>query len=164
MKNLWRVRSCAGICLALLALHCNPPAPDTRAADEQAIRSINPNWFKSYNAGDVDGVVALYADEAVVSAPGAPPARGHAAIREFFTKDIAGSAAAGVTLNSSSATDVAVSGDLSWEWGTFTVTDKSGATIDRGKYVTVCGRKDGKWLIIRDIWNSDGPMQKAALQ
>jgi len=52
-----------------------------------------------------------------------------------------------------------VSGDLGWEWGTFTVTNKSGATVDKGKYVTVCAKKDGKWLIIRDIWNSDGPMK-----
>jgi uncharacterized protein (TIGR02246 family) len=161
MKHVWSRTTVAGCFLALLALHCNKPAADTRAADEAAIRSINPQWFKAYNAGDVNGVVALYAEDAVVNAPGAPPARGHEEIRAFLTKDIAGSSAAGITLNSGSTTDVGVSGDLGWEWGTFTVTDKSGATLDRGKYVSVYGRKDGKWYIIRDIWNSDGPMQKA---
>ena len=92
--------------------------------------------------------------------PGEAAARGQAAVREFFTKDIAGATAGGVVLNGSTTTDVGVSGDLSWEWGTFTVTDKSGATVDRGKYVTLFERKNGKWLIIRDIWNSDGPMPK----
>jgi ketosteroid isomerase-like protein len=29
--------------------------------------------------------------------------------------------------------------------------------VDAGKYVTVFQRKDGKWRIIRDIWNSDNP-------
>jgi hypothetical protein len=47
--------------------------------------------------------------------------------------------------------------DLAWEWNTFAVTDNSGKTVDAGKYVTVYRKKDGKWLIIRDIWNSDNP-------
>ena len=149
-----------GCCLALLALHCNQQQkPDTRAADEATIRSINPAWFKAYNAGDANSIVALYAEDAVVNGPGAPAARGQAAIREFFMKEVAASTSAGMTLNAGSTTDAGVSGDLSWEWGTFTVTDKSGTTVDKGKYVTVYARKDGKWLITRDIWNSDGPIQ-----
>ena len=72
-------------------------------------------------------------------------------------KDIAASAPAGVAFALGSGTDVGVSGDLGWEWGTYTATDKSGDTVDTGKYVTVFRRKDGKWLMIRDIWNSDAP-------
>jgi uncharacterized protein (TIGR02246 family) len=162
MKRHWSFAVLASCCLALLVLSCEQrqqPASDTRAADEAAIRAINPAWFKSYNAGDVNSVVALYAEDAVVNAPGVPAARGQAAIREYFQKDIAASAAAGVTTNSGPSTDVGVSGDLGWEWGTFTVTNKSGATIDAGKYVTVCAKRDGKWLVVRDIWNSDGPMK-----
>ena len=160
MKKHLSITVFTGCCMALLALHCNQkPATDTRVADEAAIRDINRAWSKTYNAGDANGLVALHAEDAVVSAPGAPAARGHAAIRELFIKDIAASAKAGVTLNIGAASDVGVSSDLGWEWGTFTATDKSGATVDAGKYVTVFGRKAGKWLIIRDIWNSDGPIQ-----
>jgi len=160
MKKHWSITVVTVCFLALLALQCSPQRPDTRAADEAAIRAINPVWFKAYNTGNGDGIVALYADDAILSPPGAPAARGHAAMREYLMKDMAASSAAGVTLNAGPTTDVGVSGDLGWEWGTFTVTDKSGATVDRGKYVTVCERKNGKWLIIRDIWNSDGPMPK----
>ncbi len=156
MTKPWSNATLVGCGLALLALHCNQSAPDTRAADEAVIRGINQTWFKAYNAGDVKSIVALYADDAVVNGPGVPAARGQAAISEFFTKDIA--AAAGMSTNPVTPTDVAVSGDLGWEWGTFTLTDKSGSTVDRGKYVTVFAKKDGKWLITRDIWNSDGPM------
>ena len=52
-------------------------------------------------------------------------------------------------------TDRAISGDAAWETGTWTATDKSGATADMGKYVTAYRKKDGKWLIAADIWNSD---------
>jgi uncharacterized protein (TIGR02246 family) len=160
MKRHWSITVLAGFSLALLALNCEQQsASDTRAADEEAIRGISPTWFKAYNAGDVNSIVALHAEDAVVNAPGAPAARGQAAIREFLEKDVAGSAAAGVTLNGGPTTDVGVSGDLGWELGTFTVTNKSGATIDRGKYLTVYAKRDGKWLIIRDIWNSDGPVK-----
>ena len=164
MKTFWSMTVVAAWFLALLAFNCSQPAPDTRVADEAAIRGINPNWFKAYNAGDVNGILALYADDAVVNGPGSPAARGEAAIREYFTKDIAGASAAGVKLNSGPSTDDGVSGDLGWEWGTYTATDKSGATVDKGKYVTVCARRNGKWLVIRDIWNSDGQMKAPASQ
>jgi uncharacterized protein (TIGR02246 family) len=160
MRRHWSITALTVCCVALLALQCNQQQkPDTRAADEATIRTINPAWFKAYNAGDANNIVALYAEDAVVNGPGAPAARGQAAIREFFMKDIAASSAAGMTLTAGSTTDAGVSGDLGWEWGTFTATDKSGTAVDRGKYVTVYARKDGKWLIIRDIWNSDGPLQ-----
>jgi uncharacterized protein (TIGR02246 family) len=133
-----------------------PPATDT-AADEAAVRAMGPAWFKAYNAGDVDGLAALYADDAVLNAPGAPAARGRAAVREGLAKDIAASSEGGFTLTPAPTSEVGVSGDVGWEWNTFTVTDKSSATVDAGKYVTVYTRKDGKWLIIRDIWNSDTP-------
>jgi len=141
-----------------------PPASDTAAvasaaapdaaADEQAIRAINPAWFKAYNAHDVEGVVSLYADDAMVNVPGSPPSRGKAAIRQGYTKEMADFAAAGLTQTSGPG-EFRVSGDLGYEANTFTVTDKAGKTVDKGKYVSVFARKDGKWVIIQDIWNSD---------
>jgi uncharacterized protein (TIGR02246 family) len=159
MKYHWSWTVVAVFFLALVALQCAQPPADTRAADEAAIKAINPVWFKSYNAGQVDSIVALYAEDAVMNPPGAPAAKGSAAIREFLTKAIA--AASGYTLQGGGTTDVDVSGDIGWESGTFTVIDKSGTTVDTGKYLTVCARKDGKWVIVRDIWNSDAPMQTA---
>jgi uncharacterized protein (TIGR02246 family) len=151
--------------LMLLALHCNQQsAPDTPAADKETIKGINPVWFKSYNAGDVNSIVALYSEDAVLNPPGAPPARGKSAIQEYLTKDVAASSEAGITLNGNPSTELDVSGNLGWEWGTFTVKDKSGANIDQGKYLSVYEKKDGKWLIIRDIWNSDGSMQTTEMK
>ena len=111
MKLHWSMPALA-VCLpALLALQCmkpQGPSPAARAADEAAVRSVNQAWYKAYNAGDVNSVVALYAEDAVVSGPAAAAARGQAAVREFFTKDIAGATAGGVVLNGSTTTDVGV--------------------------------------------------------
>ena len=131
-----------------------PPAPNT-AADETAVRAVNIAWFKAYNAGDGAAVAALYTEDAVLSAPGAPAARGIASIREFYVKDAAAFATAGLANVDGPTSDIGVSGDLAWQWGTYKVTDKSGATVEVGKYLTVFQRKDGKWMIIRDTWNSD---------
>ena len=135
-------------------------APDA-AADEQAIRAINPVWFKAHETGDVEGLVALYSDDAVISAPGAPPARGTAAIRAAFTKEVADMAAAGLSQTSGSSPEFGVSGDLGYEWNTYTVKDKAGKTVDQGKYTSIFARRDGKWVIIRDTWNSDMPATPA---
>jgi uncharacterized protein (TIGR02246 family) len=127
------------------------------AADEAAIRAADSAWFSAHNAGDTDAVAALYADDAVISTPGAAPARGTAAVRDAIAKDVADMKAGGITLAASSTPDLGVSGDLGWIWNTFTVKDKSGATVDTGKYLTLLARRDGRWVIIRDIWNSDSP-------
>jgi uncharacterized protein (TIGR02246 family) len=129
-------------------------APDTAAA-VTALGAVEDAWYKAYNAGDGAAVAALYADDAVLNAPGSPALRGEAAIREFYAKDAPKFAADGLTDADGPTSDAGVSGDLAWRWGTFKVTDKSGATVETGKYITVFQRKDGKWMIIRDTWNSD---------
>jgi uncharacterized protein (TIGR02246 family) len=145
------------VAAGLLALAgCSKTAVDM-GAEEAAIRAITPAWYKAYNAGDADGVAALYSEGAVLNMPGAPAVQSRAAIREALAKDIATSAKAGLSLNQGPSPEFGVTNDIAWEWNTFTVSDKSGATVDTGKYVTVFWKKDGKWAIKIDIWNSDAP-------
>ncbi len=142
---------------AIVALAaCAPKAPDS-AAEAAAIKADSLVWFDLYNAGDANGVAALYADDGVVMAPGAPAVVGRAAIRDYIGSDIENSKAAGLVFEADEVTDGAVEGDTAWISGTFSVTDSSGATVDTGKYLTVFRRTNGEWLIIRDIWNPDMP-------
>jgi uncharacterized protein (TIGR02246 family) len=133
---------------------CAPKAPDT-AADEAALQADPLAWFDAYNAGNAEGVAKLYADDGVLMPPGAPAATGPTAIRDFIAADIARSKAAGLTLKNDATTGVGVSGDVGWLSGTFSVTDGSGATVDKGKYLSVYRRASGDWQLIRDTWNSD---------
>ena len=129
--------------------------------DEAAIRAITQAWAKAYNAGDAKAVSGLYAEQAVLLPPGAPAAKGKAAIQAYFVKDTAESAKAGVAF-SVNTSDVGTSGDLAWESGTYAVKDKSGASVEIGKYLTVYKKSGGKWLIIRDTWNADAPPAPAS--
>ena len=132
-------------------------APIAVAADDAAtIRANTEAWFKAFNAGNADAVAATYADDAVVMAPGAPPASGAAAIKQQIVKEIAGAKSGGVSLAQGKLNDVAVKGDMAWHAGTYSVI-KDGKTVDTGSYMEVLRKKGGKWLIVRDIWNSSTP-------
>jgi uncharacterized protein (TIGR02246 family) len=133
-----------------------PPAADT-AADEAALKAATSTWIEAYNAADVEKIIPLYEEDAVLMPPHAPVARGHAAIRAFLNADTAGAKAAGVKLVLGMST-AGVSGDTGWESGSYTVTDASGATVDSGSYLSVSRRSNGKWLYHRDTWNSDRPV------
>ncbi len=156
---------CIAIIAGLIVLAgCQPPAkaPDT-VADKAAIAAAGSGWDNAYNAANADAIVALYADDAVLMPPGSPGFRGKAAMKEYFSADMAQAQAAGMSVAVESAEGaIGVAGDLGWRSGTFSVQDKSGATVDMGKWVEVWHREGGRWLIIRDIWNSDRPAAPSA--
>ncbi|MBX3702308.1 MAG: SgcJ/EcaC family oxidoreductase [Steroidobacteraceae bacterium] len=150
------LKSAAVIAAGLFALAGCQKSPDP-AAEMDAVKAVNQAWNDNYAAGNADAIAGLYAEDAVVLAPGAPTASGREAIREFLQGDVEGAKAAGISLNISPDSTVEMSGDVAWQTGTFTVTDASGATVDTGKFLSVLRKKDGKWMLIRDAWNSDTP-------
>jgi uncharacterized protein (TIGR02246 family) len=146
-----------GTVIALSA--CSPaasPSVDT-AAEEAALKAITVAWLDAYNAGDVEKIVAMYAEDAVLMPPHAAVATGHAGIRAFLTTDTAAAKAAGVKIVPGAAT-AGVAGDTGWESGSYTIADASGATVDSGSYLSVARKTNGRWLYIRDTYNSDRPL------
>jgi uncharacterized protein (TIGR02246 family) len=150
-----------GTAIALSA--CAPAAspPVDTAAEEAALKAVTAAWLNAYNAGDVETIVAMYAEDAVLMPPHAAVATGHAAIRAFLTTDTAAAKAAGVKLVPGAAT-AGVIGDTGWESGSYTIADDSGATVDSGSYLSVSRKSNGKWLFIRDTYNSDRPLPAPA--
>jgi ketosteroid isomerase-like protein len=148
---------------AVLALGGSAFAADT-AADVKAMHDVDMAWLKAYTAADGDALAALYDENALLMPPGAPAAHGRAAIRAFLAEDSAASQKAGVAFHLGGKPDGGVSGDMGWVSGTYTVTDKSGKVVEAGKYLSVSKKEGGKWLYIRDTWNSDGaaPAEPAA--
>ncbi len=150
------------IATGLLALTACAPKPQDTAADEAALKADPVAWMENYNSGNADGIAGQYADDAILMAPGAPSLNGTAAIREFMAADMAKSKAAGLVFKSDATTGVGVSGDIGWLSGIYSVTDASGATVDKGKYLSVYRRINGDWQLIRDTWNSDAAPAPAA--
>lgn len=155
-------RSAAIIAAALIALAACQQAPKNTDADKTEIQDATRAWAVAYNAGDADGVMKLYAEDAVVMPPGHEPLFGRAAIREYIAGDSAAAKAAGATLTIEHGDSAGISGDVAWHTGLYSVSDASGARVDGGSYMEAVQKTDGKWYIVRDIWNSDKAPAAAA--
>lgn len=161
MHSRMRIAIVTGGLIALAAGTLSAAPANDIAADEAALRAGTTAWLQAYNAGDVERIVVLYAEDGIIMPPNAPRAVGHAAMRKFLAADIAQSKTAGATLVDGESS-AGASGDLGWHAGTYTVTNASGATVDTGNYSETWRKTDGKWLILRDIWVSDRPCAAAA--
>ena len=172
------MRVAAPLCaaVALLAAACAPkgetPVKDSAAtaappvvdaaAVRQTIEQANAKQADAIARGDSTGLVANYADDAVVMFPGEPAWRGRGEIGANGVKLLRSAKFSDMKLNTA---NVDVAGDYAIETGSFewTVTPNGGKPMhDKGKYLTVWKKQaDGSWKVYRDINNSDGPPPKS---
>jgi uncharacterized protein (TIGR02246 family) len=138
-----------------------PPAPapvDTRAQDEAAIRAAVQDWGKAIENKNLDQTLSYYADDAWVYPQNAPIAKTADQRRSVWTGFFATPGASDME-GATKRVEVARSGDLAVEFGTFAMTmnDKNGKPVtETEKYVTTWKKQgDGKWKVIADIWNTD---------
>lgn len=118
-----------------------------------AMKRIHQKWTSAVASGDAKSVAACYAMKATLMPPGAPQVEGREAIQQFFASKGPMELAVDTGPNGES-------GGLAWCTGLWTLRDKTGAILDRGKYVEVWTETDGGWKIFKDIWNSDGSIVK----
>lgn len=158
----WAV--CCGISFLTLSCARPTPAPDTRAADEAAIRRTDGAWSKAAAAKQLDAAVSYYADDASMLPANAPIATGKDAIRKAWTGLFE---MPGLALSwQPSKVEVARSGDLGYSQGTYEMTmndPKGNPMTDHGKYVVVWKKQaDASWKAVADIFNSDLPPAQPA--
>ena len=127
-------------------------APDTRAADEAAIRAADADWAKAAEEKDVQQGISAYADDATLLAPGEAAATGKEEIEKAWSA-MAGAPGFALTFAPTKVT-VSRSGDLAYEIGEYSLTmnDKKGKPqTTKAKYVVVWGKQpDGKWKVLVD--------------
>ena len=124
------------------------------AAVRKVIDSTNAVFGSMISKGDSAGLASLYTSDAKLMPPNMPTASGRSAIQSTFAGLFAAMGTPGLTLTS---TDIWGNEELVTEVGTYTMTDKSGKEIDKGKYIDLWKLEDGKWKLHRDIFNSDNP-------
>jgi len=124
------------------------------AAVKKVVDSTNVVFGSLVSKGDSVGLASLYTSDAKFMAPNAPTASGRSAIQAAFAGLFAAMGTPGLTLTTN---DLWGTEELVTEVGTYTMTDKNGKEIDKGKYIDLWKMEDGKWKLCRDIFNSDNP-------
>ena len=147
---------------ALLLTGCasqQPAAPDTRAADEAAIRKADDEWAKAGQTHSVDAWMAFYTSDAVLLPPNEPIADTPEKVR----KSIGGLLGLpGLDIKWQAAkVEVARSGDLAYLYGTYQMTFDGGKgkkISDNGKILEIWEKQpDGRWKCSVDTYSSDLP-------
>lgn len=136
----------------LLTTACTHITRDVQPDAGPAIRRMSREFAEAASAGNVDGMMAIYADDALLLPPNAPEFRGTAAIRQFWT----GMEAAKPKVTLTPVT-ILESCELATEIGRYELT--IGPMKDEGKYVVTWRRTGGEWRAVADIFNSNKPPQ-----
>jgi len=121
-----------------------------------AIRRMGDEWARHWNAGDLDGVSAVYAADAVYLPPHHEAVHGRDAIREYLKAPLSH----GVSDLAFEVTYIKQQGPVAWDVGTYRMTipqNEGTKREDHGKYLTVWRRVGQNWLIAADAWSSDLP-------
>ena len=124
------------------------------ATTRKALAEGYLRWIDATKAKDVDAVLKLYTDDAVVLPDGAEIATGKDAIRQFYQKWYAGLDK--LEQQQFTEKDLALSGDLAIQTAEYSgVVNAAGKEVAfKGKNLVIWKRQsDGSWKIFRDIWN-----------
>jgi ketosteroid isomerase-like protein len=122
---------------------------------EAAVRRLTQEWVLACNTRQLDELIELYAQDALVLRSNLPPIRGAIAVREFFYSSLE----AGLGEVALDPMRVEVFGDMAHEVGRYSAL-VPGATgkrrEERGKYLWVFAKQpSGDWKLVSECWASD---------
>jgi uncharacterized protein (TIGR02246 family) len=125
--------------------------PTAVEGDDDALKAVDESFVQAFNKKDVNGVLACYADDAVVMEPGpGMMARGKEQIRKSFTEMFG--TPGGMELRLDEAHYRAV-GNLGYGYilWTMTIKDEKGKVTEmKGRASDVMEKRGGKWVLIVD--------------
>lgn len=135
----------------MLALVCSLISFVAAAAAPVGAQAVDEAWRKAITANNLDGIMAVYSENAVMWLPDAAEAKGREAIRKSYAALLAANTVTGATFAN---THYKTSGDLSVGWGDFTLTlsPKSGGdpvTLS-GRFSVIARKEAGTWVYVVD--------------
>lgn len=141
----------------ILFTSCEKKTESKSTFDADAIKKELQGYNDAFGATitnkDSTGFGNLYSEDAVRMYPNRSALVGRAEIISDFSAAVGH----GITSGKLTTTEVYGSDSLVTEVGIYELNGKDGAQLDKGKFISLFKRIDGKLLSIRDIWNSDFP-------
>jgi len=117
------------------------------------IQALESSWAAADNARNAKAIAAFYAEDAISLANDKPMLLGQAAILNEIEADMA-KREKGSTVTYE-VMDVFGNENTVTEVGKATYKDANGKVISTGKYMAVWEKRIGKFVCIRDIYNTD---------
>lgn len=129
--------------------------PQSEAQSRAAIKGLLKSYQQALDASDVEGVVQLYSDDAVVLAPGAPSAVGIDAVRAAYTGIFQ-------AIDIELTFDIAEVNVVSRNWafvrstssGAVTIRANGAQTPSSNQELSVLHRSLGRWKLARYSFSS----------
>lgn len=145
--------------LSVLSMTTARAASSADTPDEAALRATDLAWSAAASSKDVDATVGFMADDGETLPPNEPAARDKAAVKKGWV-GLLGLRDVDIDWKPLRV-EVAKSGDLGFTSGTYTLSwtgDDGKRVDDRGKYLEVWKKIDGKWKCLSDAYSSDIPL------
>lgn len=154
-KQIIMLSAVVALCLSVLS--CQAPSNE---GDIEAINSVQNEYVRAINSGDVDAWLGTMTDDTIWLPPNHPQVTGKEEIRSWVVTSFFEPFKIQL---SASHQEVQIIGDLAIAYGFFSLslTPKDGGEVieDKGKYIDIYKRQpDGSWKYYRAIFNSDIPL------
>jgi uncharacterized protein (TIGR02246 family) len=139
-------------------------APISCAADDasvRAVRTVADGIVAADNRGDLERVLAFYADDAILMPPGSPPVSGRAAIRPRYESLFAGFAPAIEGRIDEACESDGLGYVRGHNGGRLRSRDGGADRVLDDAYLMLLRRgADGTWRITHLMWHAAGPSPK----
>ena len=130
---------------------CNQTEDSGKVRGE--IDARNKEVGAAFAKGDYNAIANMYSSSAQMFPPNAATVSGHDGIVAAW-KAFIDTGAKGLELTSN---EVEAAKDHADEEGSYRVIAADGSTADAGKYIVIWKKENEKWVLHRDIWNSNNP-------
>ncbi|MFQ6084148.1 MAG: YybH family protein [Candidatus Aminicenantia bacterium] len=156
MKNILGILFCL---LLIIFISCTSGKKIDFAAEESKIRSLNSEAFEAEMRKDLETIVNIYADYAIIQGPNMPQFEGKEAIKNFYEEffklpivSIEGGPNKIVISNS---------GDMAYDigWNRTVLQQGENQIEDKGKYFCVWKKINDEWKIVVISYSSDKQAQ-----
>ena len=158
MRRKFQLAVLTGIS-ALIFSACSSPAEKAASVDmdklKVEIQAMEDAFAAAEKAKDAAGVVVYYSQDAISYGRNEEPASGNTAIKERIVQRLAKDTTG--NYNVYKVVDLFAEGNTVVEIGSWTVINPAGAETEKGHYMSLFQKRDGKYVCVRDMNVTSSP-------
>lgn len=151
--------SVVAVLVVLFALRCASTLRDNAGPS-----ALDAAWMKAFKAGDLEGVMSCYAPDAVDWEPGAPEAKGEAAIRQGYRDFFAANTVLDIK---DFGNQYPIVGYFAVAWGKsakrYIPKAHRKPVTSTGRFFFAAEKRNGKWLCVVDHGSDDRVPSRGAI-